>query len=320
MEIRNSVNLIITNEENKILLVRRSDNKEVEQGMWSIPGGRVEKNEAFEDALLREIREELGVDILEYAYFKSYFIGGLDPIIAVYFHGKINSNTIIINHEASSYSWFKEKDIHSLTLAFNQTQVLTDFLHFKRQLGTRTKMNIGFAILLEDECHNYARKLELALCEKLGLCWGLKQNPHITIKAPFETDKLEPFAEYLESLAKEIAPFKVELEGFNYFGKKVIFLDVKENSQLSKLHFRILKDVQNKFHIKPHKLEGKNVKFHSTIATGDVTEEKFDKAKQYLKKYHPKFKFTANTFGIFYYLGEDAGWIIVRRIKFGKGD
>lgn len=179
-------------------------------------------------------------------------------------------------------------------------------------------MDIGFAILLEDECHNYARKLELELCEKFGLCWGLKQSPHITIKAPFQTDKLSPFVEYLESLAKEIRPFEVELEGFNYFDNKVIFLDVKENSPLKDLHFRILKDLQSKFNIKPHELEGKNVKFHSTIATGDVNEENIDKAKRYLKKYHPKFMFTVNTLGIFYYLGEDAGWIMVRMIKLGS--
>ncbi|HIH10644.1 TPA: 2'-5' RNA ligase family protein [Candidatus Woesearchaeota archaeon] len=179
-------------------------------------------------------------------------------------------------------------------------------------------MDIGFAILLEDECYNYSRKLELKLCEKFGLCWGLKQSPHITIKAPFETDKLGPFVKYLKSLAKEISPFEIELEGFNYFGNKVIFLDVKRNKQLKELHFRILRDLQSKFSINPHELEGKHVKFHSSIATGDVTEEKFRKAKQYLKKYHPNFKFTAKTMGIFYYLGEDAGWIIVRRTKFNR--
>jgi len=176
-------------------------------------------------------------------------------------------------------------------------------------------MNIGFAILLEDEPHNFLRKVELELCEKFSLCWGLKQSPHITIKAPFETNKLDLFVDYLESLAKEINPFEVELDGFNSFGKNVIFLDVKENQQLKDLHFKILNDLLSKFGINQHELEGKNVKFHSTIASGDVTEEKFREAKQYLKKHNPKFKFTAKTLGIFYYLGKDSGWIIVRRIE-----
>jgi len=178
-------------------------------------------------------------------------------------------------------------------------------------------MRVGFAILLNDECHNYSRKLELELCEKFGLCWGLKQSPHITIKTPFETEKLDSFMEYLDILSKEISPFEIELEGFNYFGDKVLFLDVKENKKLKDLHFRILEDLEKKFNIQPHELEGENVKFHSTIATGDVTSQKFSKAKKYLERYHPQFKFTARSLGLFYYLGEEAGWIIVRRIQLG---
>ena len=176
-------------------------------------------------------------------------------------------------------------------------------------------MRIGFAILLDDESHNFARKIELELCDKFGLGWGLKQSPHITIKSPFDTDKLEPFVKCLENLAKNTKSFDVELRGFNYFEPKVVFLDVIENPSLKRLHVRILEDLKKKFKIKPHELEGKNIKFHSTLALDDVTKTKFQKAKSYLKKYKPKFKFKAKTLGIFYYLGEDGGWIIVRRIN-----
>jgi 2'-5' RNA ligase len=176
-------------------------------------------------------------------------------------------------------------------------------------------VRLGFGIILEDECHNYSRKLELELCEKFGFCCGLKQSPHITIKAPFEAEQLNPFVDYLEKLAKETSPFEIKLEGFNYFGNNVIFLDVKENQHLKDLHFKVLKDLKDKFDIDQNEFEGKNVKFHSTLATSDITERKFIEAKQYLEKYDPKFKFTAKTLGIFYDLGEDAGWIIVRRIK-----
>lgn len=175
-------------------------------------------------------------------------------------------------------------------------------------------MRIGFAILLDGESYNFARQIELELCDKFGLCWGLRQSPHITIKAPFDTNKLEPFVDYLESLAKEIGPFDVELDGFNYFKPKVIFLDVKENPSLKELHFRILKDLKEIFEIEPNPLEGENIKFHSSLALEDVTENKFEKAKEYLTKYKPHFKFKVKTLGIFYHFA-DVGLVIVRRIN-----
>lgn len=48
-------------EDGRILLVKRKN--EPNRGKWSIPGGLVRKGERIKDALKREIREELGVDI-----------------------------------------------------------------------------------------------------------------------------------------------------------------------------------------------------------------------------------------------------------------
>ena len=176
-------------------------------------------------------------------------------------------------------------------------------------------MHVGYAILLDDESHNFARQIELELCDKFQLCWGLKQSPHITIKAPFNARRIEPFVKYLDSLAQQTQPFEIELDGFDYFEPKVIFINVKENAKLKKLHFKILKDLKEKFNIKPHPLEGTSVRFHSTVALEDVTKKKFREAKKYLKKYNPRFRFKVKSFGIFLYLGKDAGWIIVKRVK-----
>ena len=47
--------------EDKYLAIKRA--KEVEVGCWETPGGRVEPNEKVEDALKREIKEELNVEV-----------------------------------------------------------------------------------------------------------------------------------------------------------------------------------------------------------------------------------------------------------------
>ena len=128
----NAVNLIILNDEGKILLIKRSSAELIEPDAWSIPGGRVEENENYETALSREIEEELGVAIADFAYFKSYFVNSPRAVRVVYFYGTIASNNIILNHESSSFFWFDTTEISDLHLAFNQKQVLVDFLEFKK--------------------------------------------------------------------------------------------------------------------------------------------------------------------------------------------
>ena len=57
----NVVAAVIKNK-NLYLIAQRNRNKHL--GLkWEFPGGKVEKNETFHDALIREIREELNVDI-----------------------------------------------------------------------------------------------------------------------------------------------------------------------------------------------------------------------------------------------------------------
>jgi len=54
---------LILNDKNETLLVKRGVNSKNEAGVWSKPGGAVEFGEKVEDAVKREIKEELGVDI-----------------------------------------------------------------------------------------------------------------------------------------------------------------------------------------------------------------------------------------------------------------
>lgn len=44
-----------------LLMVQRGHNPGA--GLWSIPGGRLEQGELISDALVREVREETGIDI-----------------------------------------------------------------------------------------------------------------------------------------------------------------------------------------------------------------------------------------------------------------
>lgn len=64
-EIRNKIPVtvqIVLIKENKILLMKRY-NTGYEDGRYSLPGGHVEKGEEIKQAAIREVNEEIGVEI-----------------------------------------------------------------------------------------------------------------------------------------------------------------------------------------------------------------------------------------------------------------
>ncbi|MBK1624451.1 8-oxo-dGTP diphosphatase MutT [Afifella marina] len=58
------VAVALVDPDGRVLLARRPDHKEF-GGMWEFPGGKVEASESPEAALIRELREELGIDVQE---------------------------------------------------------------------------------------------------------------------------------------------------------------------------------------------------------------------------------------------------------------
>lgn len=60
MSIKFSVCALIYNEEGKILAVSRKDNRDD----WGLPGGKVDPGEPVFKAILREVKEETGLEII----------------------------------------------------------------------------------------------------------------------------------------------------------------------------------------------------------------------------------------------------------------
>lgn len=56
----------------KILILKRRDDEEFLPGTWEVPGGGVDEGEAVPDAVIRETKEEAGIDI-EVKQLFSYF-------------------------------------------------------------------------------------------------------------------------------------------------------------------------------------------------------------------------------------------------------
>ena len=61
---------LILLKDGKLLLAKRPMNKQF-GGFWELPGGKVELNESYPEALRREISEELSIELDKLAYYDS---------------------------------------------------------------------------------------------------------------------------------------------------------------------------------------------------------------------------------------------------------
>ncbi len=67
--------VMVFNENNKLLLGLRSNNEETadselhEEGTWTMPGGNIEYGETFEEAGIREAKEEADLDVTDLEVF-----------------------------------------------------------------------------------------------------------------------------------------------------------------------------------------------------------------------------------------------------------
>ena len=68
-----SVGAMIVNNEGSILLCKRSKKARNETSCWEVPGGQVEFGERLEEAVKREMKEELNIKVKRMKFIKKDF-------------------------------------------------------------------------------------------------------------------------------------------------------------------------------------------------------------------------------------------------------
>lgn len=122
------VDAIFVNEEKEILLIHRTGKNF--NGYWGLVSGMVEWNEEVKDALKREVKEEVSVEICEIQYTGRYYDTiGRHPtktVICLPHFCKIKSGELKPVSECDEVRWFKGEEIRKMELAYDHKKMLSD--------------------------------------------------------------------------------------------------------------------------------------------------------------------------------------------------
>ena len=124
--------LIVTPDLSKFLITRRKSG--LYQGMWCLPGGHIHRGETMREAVIREVKEETGLD------FDPHLFSCFDEIIPEY---DIHTITIVFDgvvkctikpqaDEVAEIGWYSLGEIQEMAFAFRHKDIIESYA---RQCG-----------------------------------------------------------------------------------------------------------------------------------------------------------------------------------------
>lgn len=132
---------VISNEEGKFFLAKRGEEARNESGKWEFPGGSIEFGDTLKDSIIREMQEELGIEIAP-----SDQLSAIDHIIpdenqhwvAHAFMAKIvkGEPKILEPEKCEEIGWFSITEMKNMdiTLALKAFPILEEYLANKQQM------------------------------------------------------------------------------------------------------------------------------------------------------------------------------------------
>ncbi len=123
--------LIIENAEREILLQLRDNKPGLEYpNCWGTFGGQIEEGETPQEALVREIKEELGYHVESPELYRSYSFDGYDIYMFSMIDKKITLNDFDVR-EGQRAGFFSRKAAAKIPCAFNCREIVEDY--FRRE-------------------------------------------------------------------------------------------------------------------------------------------------------------------------------------------
>ena len=109
---------------NDLFLIANRSFEDNSQGIWEFPGGKVEENETFTSALVREIKEELSLNIKVVNMIGTIDLNKTDKNIYVhYYYAIILSGQISLNVH-SEFKWVSHPQLKNFTYIDGDRHIL----------------------------------------------------------------------------------------------------------------------------------------------------------------------------------------------------
>lgn len=134
----NVANVIVVNQEDKVLLLRRKQSL-VDGGLFGVPGGMVDSGETSLVAANRELCEETGISVadteLEFIVSVEVDRSGqkLEDIIVDFYVLRINeSPEIVLDEESSEFGWYLLSELDHPRLIRGQKKIIQNVVSRRR--------------------------------------------------------------------------------------------------------------------------------------------------------------------------------------------
>jgi 8-oxo-dGTP pyrophosphatase MutT (NUDIX family) len=115
-----AVTVVVTNDAGELLLQKRTDN-----GLWALPGGAMDIGESIAETVVREVKEETGLDVEPTGivgiytnphHVIAYSNGEVRQQFSICFRARIRGGSLAISEESTDLRFVAPKDLDQVDI------------------------------------------------------------------------------------------------------------------------------------------------------------------------------------------------------------
>jgi 8-oxo-dGTP diphosphatase len=113
-------------DDDRLLLIRRGHGPAA--GHWSLPGGRVEFGETMVEALVREVQEETGLEVVvgDYIGYVEIFADDAHFVVHDYYATAFDAEFLVAGDDAAEAAWCDLHAVPEMNLSAGLAEFLAD--------------------------------------------------------------------------------------------------------------------------------------------------------------------------------------------------